>query len=571
MRKLRDLVYLPRPCRIVDSASVTDAKTVPELVKAGATGMPGAYTLDLAPGKIVIRAADEAGLFYGRMTLRQILRQCPDEVPCGTIEDSPDFADRGVMLDVSRDKVPKLETLFQLVDELAEWKINHLELYFEHTFAYSRHKIVWEDASPITAEEIRKLDAYCRERFIELVPNQNSFGHLRNWLKHPPYQHLAETLDSYTTPWGAVRKGPYSLCPTDPASVSFLDELYGELLPNFASRRFNVGCDETFDLGAGRSRSACEAKGKERVYLEFLLQIHRLVAQHGRTILFWGDVVSKYPDLIDELPKDVEGLVWGYEANEPLEDSCRRFEEAGLRYHVCPGTSSWMSFLGRTDNCISNIQNAVRHGRQHGAIGFLNTDWGDCGHLQYWPASYLGLGYGAALSWCEQSNQEINIGSALDVHVFKDSAGRMGKALFDLGNAYRQLPLIINSSALFKMLYDDDWQQHVATDPDSIRSAQDYIERTAAALSEAKMGRPDSRLVSDELANGVRMMLHACHRGLADLSGSISSADTRKRLADEMRLILSEHRRLWLARNRAGGLSDSVRVLEQRLKEYETA
>lgn len=71
------------------------------------------------------------------------------------------------MLDISRNKVPKMKTLYRLLDRLAEWKINQFQLYMEHTFAYSDHREVWADASPMTAEEIRDLDAYCRERFIE--------------------------------------------------------------------------------------------------------------------------------------------------------------------------------------------------------------------------------------------------------------------------------------------------------------------------------------------------------------------------------------------------------------------
>ena len=82
--------------------------------------------------------------------------------PSAPCRDWPDLAERGVMLDVSRDKVPTMATLYEIVDRLAEWKVNHLELYAEHTFAYADHELVWQDASPLTAAEIRELDAYCR-------------------------------------------------------------------------------------------------------------------------------------------------------------------------------------------------------------------------------------------------------------------------------------------------------------------------------------------------------------------------------------------------------------------------
>ena len=99
------------------------------------------------------------------------------------------------MFDVTRDRVPTLQTLFDLVDLLAGLKLNQLQLYTEHTFAYRGHEVVWQDASPITGEEVLTLDAYCRERYVELVPNQNSFGHMHRWLKHEEYVHLAESAE----------------------------------------------------------------------------------------------------------------------------------------------------------------------------------------------------------------------------------------------------------------------------------------------------------------------------------------------------------------------------------------
>src|SRR4029079_16655150 len=100
-------------------------------------------------------------------------------------------------LDISRGRVPKLETLLTLADHLADFKINELQLYTEHTFAYQRHRSVWHDWGALTGSEIRVLDQRCRELGIDLVPNQNSFGHLRHFLEHPPLNELAEVSEPY--------------------------------------------------------------------------------------------------------------------------------------------------------------------------------------------------------------------------------------------------------------------------------------------------------------------------------------------------------------------------------------
>ncbi len=252
----------------------TNNSAVVTISLGGGSGHAQGYHLSVAADGIRILGDDAAGAFYGVMTLKQLLQTQGSTLPLLEIEDYPDFPARGVMYDISRDKVPTMETLYRLIDWLAALKINQFQLYTEHTFAYRQHPKVWATASPITAEQILALDAYCQERFVELVPNQNSFGHMYRFLKLPEYKHLAET-DQKVLEW--LDEVPFSLAPVDPGSIELVSSLYDELLPNFTSKLFNVGADETFDLGYGRSKQAVEEKGKGRVYLDFLLQIYQRV------------------------------------------------------------------------------------------------------------------------------------------------------------------------------------------------------------------------------------------------------------------------------------------------------
>jgi len=515
---------------------------------------PQGYRLSIGPSVIECAGSDMAGLFYSVTTLLQIMGQCSSMLPAGEIVDWPDFPVRGVMLDISRDKVPAMETLCSLADLLACMKVNHLQLYTEHTFAYSAHREVWADASPMTAEQILVLDAYCRERFIELVPNQNSFGHLQKWLALPRYRELAECLEGFDWPWGGRSEEPFSLDPSNPGSLALLEELFDELLPNFTSSLFNVGCDETFDLGQGRSRQLCERVGKGRVYLDFLLKIHRLVSDRGHTMLYWGDIIMEHPDLVPELPADAIALEWGYEAHHPFDEHGGKFHASGMPWWVCPGTSSWNSFAGRTENCLGNLRAAARSGLSHGASGFLNTDWGDNGHWQFLPVSYLGLAAGAALSWCQEGSRQTDFTRELDTHVFRDRAGVMGGLARDLGNAYTRTGLRIhNESALFQVLrHPERTQPPEGLTADALADTRRWIETVASRLDGARMDRPDAALIRDEYSLTVHLLLLACDRAAGEVTG------TRERLAD----IIGEYRRLWLARNRIGGLADSVKRLE---------
>jgi hypothetical protein len=564
MGRLSELVFLPAPRTIRDgegafplprgiSAAAPGTKDLGGISRRREPGLPPqGYRIRITTSRIEITGPDPAGLFYGVATLQQALQQSDGALASGEIVDWPDFPIRGVMLDVSRNKVPTMATLFSLVDMFAGLKLNHLQLYTEHTFAYRDHEEVWAEASPLTCADIQQLDAYCRERFIELAANQNCFGHMTRWLIRPRYRHLAECPHGFAWPWGGRSEEPFSLDPSDPGSAALLEGLFTELLPCFSSRLFNVGCDETFDLGQGKNRELCARSGTGRVYLDFLLKIHGMVMRHGRTMLFWGDIFTEHPEMVPELPRDAIALEWGYEAEHHFGEHSERFAASGIPFWVCPGTSSWNSIAGRTDNCLGNLRGAAESGLAHGAAGCLITDWGDNGHWQVLPVSYLGFAAGAASSWCLDANGERDIVPGLDLHVFRDRARVMGKLVRDLGNAYRRAGgRLHNASHLFTIL-----RQPAGTalpESVSLRSLRDtrmFIEAAAEPLDQARMDRPDAALIHDELANTVRLLLFACDRGL-DQSG-------RTAPASEAQAILTEYRRLWLARNRPGGLRDSA-------------
>ena len=514
------------------------------------------YRLVIDSDGVRIIGKDVVGAFYGALTLIQLIETQGRDLPHLIIEDWPDFPVRGVMLDVSRDKVPTMQTIYELIDLLASWKINEVQLYTEHTFAYRNHKKVWEKASPMTAEEILALDVYCKQRFIDLVPNQNSFGHMHRWFEHDPYLELAEVKTEVMSPWGSTLP-PFSLSPAVPGSIELVRELFDELLPNFTSQYFNVGCDETFDLGMGLSKDMVEQQGKGRVYLDFVLKIYELVKAHDRTMQFWGDIINQYPDLVPEIPKDTIALEWGYEADHDFDGKSKLFAASGVPFYVCPGTSSWCTIAGRTDNCLENIRNAVENGLKYGAIGVLNTDWGDRGHWQPLPISYLGFAYGAALSWSYEHNVDADIAALLDTFAFHDDSGTMGKLAYDLGNAYQQTSIAIpNGSLLFWAFHmTPDKIEERATDdlPEKLRQTIAYIDDVMAALRQTQMARADGELVQREFDIAARMLKHGANHALF-LMGQGDAAQLKADLND----IETQYRQNWLARNRPGGLEDSV-------------
>jgi hypothetical protein len=527
------------------------------------------YQLKVQDGRITIRAGNAAGIFYGTCTLRQLLQQYGADVPALSVTDWPDFPVRGVMLDISRDKVPTLQTVLDLVDRLASWKVNHLQLYMEHTFAYQNHPEVWAAATPFTAQDILELDAYCRQRHVELVPNQNSLGHMERWLKFERYKSLAECPDGFTR--NGTHSQPTTLDPFNPGSIELIAELYDELLPQFQSRLFNVGGDEPWELGQGRSRAVMETKGEGRGYLDYLLKLHDLVTARGHQMLFWADIIIGYPSLVPEVPRDMVALEWGYESEHPFNEHCAQFAQAGVPFYVCPGTSSWNSLVGRTDNAVGNLRSAAANGLDHGAMGYLNTDWGDNGHWQPLPVSYLGFAYGAALSWAYHANEQIDLPTALDRFAFEDSGNVLGRIANDLGNI-GQLPGLAhhNGHLLFSLL---QWakekalarMKHPPVSVDVLRDALAEIDRIMQGLDGAQIQRPDAALIHSEYRLAADMLRHACYRGLLLLGEAQRTPDL---LIADLEDIIARFRDVWLARNRPGGLEDSVHRFDTIMNEY---
>ncbi len=366
------------------------------------------YVLSISPEEVRVTGNSDSGLYYGIVTLTQIAQQQSKPLlPCLTMTDEPDFEFRGFYHDVTRGKVPTLDTLKRIADYLADHKANQLQLYVEHTFAFSFDPEIAQNPDGLTAEEIRELDRYCADRHIDLVPSLQAFGHMAGVLSLPQYRHLADVeLEGEWSDltWYQRMKGA-TIDVSNPEALALLERMLGEFLPLFDSQYVNVCADETYDLGKGKTAGLAEEMGKGRLYLQHIAWLNEVCKSHGKRMMFWGDIVKQHEDLIPEIPTDTILLNWGYRYNSDF-DSCALFREAGVDFYVCPGTSGWNEILNRIDNAELNIRRYIDAGRKYGAMGVLNTDWGDHGHYNLLAGSWHGAALGAALSWNGATDQQ---------------------------------------------------------------------------------------------------------------------------------------------------------------------
>ena len=238
---------------------------------------PEGYLLTLRGAVVQISANDAAGLFYGIQTLRQYLAM--PEHPAVEITDWPELALRSDYLDM-RGIYPKFENLLRYIEEMAAYKLNTLVIEYEDKLPRAR-KDLCHPTDALTPEQHRRLLEVARENFIDIIPLQQSFGHLEYVLKLPEYQHLREIPEA-PGEMCPLREGAYEL------AASLLEET-ARLHPD--SRYLHLGCDEVWSLGQS---DECKASGKSRgrIAIEYINRLAEKVVSLGKIPIVWHDMMA---------------------------------------------------------------------------------------------------------------------------------------------------------------------------------------------------------------------------------------------------------------------------------------
>ena len=373
---------------------------------------------------------------------------------------------------------------------------------------------------------------------------------------------------------------------TTPENAAFALGLVREQMQHVRSRRVHIGCDETFELGRGKSAADVAERGRGRVYLDQLQRLMEPLRAEGCEMLFWGDIVRQHPELVPELPREgLCALAWHYEAPidpESLPKEARElaarfgmtdevlrgfggvvrpFAEAGRPFWVCPGTSSWNSLVGRWPNARANCLDAAEQGAQHGAQGYLLTDWGDHGHLQPPSISFAPLVYAAVVAWNPAAHRDLDVAAALDAHVFDDAARVLGALCEEVGRLGDATGVrALNASPLFgALLPAANIRVLGRAEPAAVAGVLTRIEAARERLAAARPRCADGEIVVRELAQALRLARHGAWRMARELG---APAPTDAELRRDLGEAIDEQRACWRLRSREGGLADSVARLE---------
>jgi len=394
-----------------------------------------AYRLSIKKDGIEAAGADEAGLLYAVQTLRQLIREYGAFLPAMEILDAPAIAHRGFNHDVTRGRIPTLAQLKKLADTCSFYKLNQLQLNVEHSYLFQNESEVWRGSTPLTAEEIMELDAYCRRLHIDLVPTLASFGHLYELLRSRTYSHLCELDVDVKEPFSMIaRMGHHTVDVTNEESLRLVKSRIREYMSLFSSRYFNICADETFDLGKGKSKETVERDGVKAVYIDFLKKLCDYVISCGKIPMYWGDIIVEKPEIIHELPKEGICLNWEY-SPEVKEDNLKKLSETGAKnIFVCPGVQSWNHLINRHADAYRNIFGMCVNAHKYQVKGVINTDWGDLGHVGHPEFSTVGLIYGALFSWSDVTLSQEECNRRISLIQYGDPTGKLVDCFKELGD-----------------------------------------------------------------------------------------------------------------------------------------
>ncbi len=393
------------------------------------------YHILVSPEKTELSAGSDEALLHSVQTMSQWIHRHGAMLPAIEIEDWPDLPNRGYYQDVSRGRVPTLESLKKTADLLCRYKINEWQLYVEHTYLFRELSEAWRDDTPLTAEDIMALDAYCRERHIDLVPSLASFGHMYKILSTKTACCLCELEDSEKKPFSYDDvMDHHTLNVSHPCAMNFIKKLISEFMPLFTSQKFNICCDETFDLCKGRSaKYAQEHGGVEEQYVSHVSELCRWLIEQGKTPQFWGDIIYRSPETYSRIPEGTVCLNWGYSDTQP-DTEVKTLADMGAVQYTCPGTGTYDQWTPLLKHSYNNIRLMCQYAHKYHCIGLLNTDWGDFGHISNPLFSVPGIIYGAAFSWNSQEYSFEDMNAAISFLHYGQREGTFMSTFAKLSN-----------------------------------------------------------------------------------------------------------------------------------------
>mgnify|MGYP000306609528 FL=1 len=478
---------------------------------------PEGYKLDITNEKVTITGKDKKGLFYGLMSLSQLMEDACEQnanLPLVSIEDYPELAYRAIHLDVKH-HLEKTEYYYKLIDKLARYKINGIIAEMEDKLKYVRQPKV-ASADALSIKEWREISEYAEARFIDFSPLIQGLGHASFVLKHPEYQDLRDNAES-----------DWAFNPLDPKTYEVQFDLYLDAIEATPDGKYlHIGGDEVHTTGRDSGKSALELQ------LLWLGKVSKFAEEHHRIPIFWDDMPLKQaevyrpmfqPELtkkevdsiweqnehkltafLDKFPKNCIYMRWNYSSPEAIGNTkaMEWFSSHGLEVMGATAGQTRWTLMPQEESNMEAIKIFAVNSIESGTNGLLLTLWDDDSpHFELYMRGILAF---SEYTWSGDKRSKDDIKAAYRQREFSNVLADSSYAFID----ELEKPVAFWKNALLKgdkrnylATMEKPMEEGIIDFPDSNNSGmwtEKYNERLIAA----------SRLIksTDSVAEKIKLM-----------------------------------------------------------------
>ena len=290
----------------------------------------------------------------------------------GNIPQQNDFAIKGFHLDL-RIQVMTMEALKNFVLKLKEEGINTLIMEWEATYPFSKHPLI-PNKYAYSKSDIVSFIKYCSDAGIDVIPLQQSFGHVEYILRHYRYAQLREDQKNYS-----------QVCPSQPElDKSLFTDLFTELASTHPSKYFHIGGDETYLLGhCPLCKKKAAKEGVSKLYIDHIRMLCDIVIKLGKRPVLWADIALKHPEALSLLPKETIFIDWNYGWDMNRFGDHQKLLQSGFEIWGAPAMRSHPDnyFLTMWEKHFNNIRDFVPAARRMNYKGIVMTAWSTSGEL----------------------------------------------------------------------------------------------------------------------------------------------------------------------------------------------
>jgi len=280
------------------------------------------------------------------------------------------FPVRGFHLDLRIQAMP-MPALRKFALQLSKNGINTLVMEWEGTYPFKDEPLI-PNRYAYSREEVSSFIAYCNTLKIDVIPLQQSFGHVEYILRNPKYKDLREDQKDYS-----------QVNPLKEAETKKLfTALYKDLISTHNSPYLHIGGDETYLLGhSEESKKKVKAVGMGRLYGDYIKMLCETIVSLGKKPVLWADIALKYPEALKGLPKETIFIDWNYGWDINMFGDHQKLMQSGFEIWGSPSIRSHPDnfFLTQWAKHFKNIHDFVPLGEKLGYKGMIMTSWSTSG------------------------------------------------------------------------------------------------------------------------------------------------------------------------------------------------